>query len=43
MSEALNKELSNKGAMLQKIYDAKRAHKDWVKKADKLVNGLDGF
>jgi len=24
MSEALNKELSNKGAMLQKIYDAKK-------------------
>ena len=29
--------------MLQNIYDAKRAHKAWVNKADKLVNGLDGY
>lgn len=43
MSEMLTKELSNKGIMLQKIYNAKRAHKEWVKKADKLVNGLDGY
>jgi len=43
MSETLNKEVSNKGVMLQKIYDAKRAHKEWVNKANKLVNGLDGY
>ena len=37
------KELSTKASILQHIYDATRAHKEWVKKADKLVNGLDGF
>jgi len=39
----MNKDLSNKGAILQNIYNAKRAHKDWVNKAEKLVNGLDGY
>ena len=29
--------------MIQHIYDAKRAHQDWVKKADRLVNGLNGY
>jgi len=43
MSEQLNREVSNKAAMLQNIYAAKRAHKDWVRKADRLVNGLDGY
>lgn len=43
MSEALKRDLSNKGIMLQNIYNAKRAHKEWVKKADRLVNGLDGY
>ena len=43
MSEQLNKEVSNKASMLQNIYDAKRAHKEWVRKADRLVNGLDGY
>jgi hypothetical protein len=43
MSEKLTKEVSNKATMLQNIYDAKRAHKEWVKKADRLVNGLDGY
>jgi hypothetical protein len=43
MSEKLNKEVSNKATMLQNIYDAKRAHKEWVRKADRLVNGLDGY
>jgi hypothetical protein len=37
------KELSTKASILQHIYTAKRAHKEWVRKADKLVNGLDGF
>ena len=37
------KELSTKASILQRIYDATRAHKDWVRKADKLVNGLNGF
>ena len=43
MSEKLTKEVSNKATMLQNIYDAKRAHKEWVRKADRLVNGLDGY
>ncbi len=43
MSATLTKELSNKAYMLQNIYVAKRAHKEWVRKADKLVNGLDGY
>ena len=43
MSEQLNKELSNRASMLQNIYDAKRAHKEWVRKADRLVHGLDGY
>jgi hypothetical protein len=43
MSQSLTKELSNKASMLQNIYDAKRAHKEWVRKADRLVNGLDGY
>lgn len=43
MSKLLNKELSSKATMLQNIYDAKRAHKEWVRKADRLVNGLDGY
>lgn len=43
MSEQLNKEVSSKATMLQYIYDAKRAHKEWVRKADRLVNGLDGY
>jgi len=43
MSEQLNQEVSNKSSMLQNIYDAKRAHKEWVRRADRLVNGLDGY
>jgi len=43
MSELLKKEVSSKAAMLQNIYNAKRAHKEWVKRAEKLVNGYDGF
>jgi len=39
----MDKEISNKATMLQNIYDAKRAHKEWVRKADRLVNGLDGY
>ena len=43
MSEHLTKEVSNKANMLQNIYNAKHAHKEWVRKADRLVNGLDGY
>ena len=43
MTTPLNKELSNKASILQNIYIAKRAHKEWVRKADRLVNGLDGY
>ena len=43
MNELLNKSVSSKASLLQHIYDAKRAHKEWVKKADRLVNGLDGY
>ena len=43
MSELLKKEVSSKSIMLQNIYNAKRAHKEWVRKAEKLVNGYDGF
>jgi hypothetical protein len=35
--------LSSKASILQHISDARMAHKDWVTKAEKLVNGLDGF
>ena len=42
-NETLHKEVSNKGVMLQKIYDAKRAHKEWVNRADKLVNGIHSY
>jgi hypothetical protein len=41
MSAMIQKQLTNKSDILQKIYDAKRAHIAWVKKIDKLVNGLD--
>jgi len=37
------RDISNKAIMLQKIYDAKRAHKEWVNKADKLVNGIHSY
>ena len=37
------KELSTKASILQHIYAAKHAHLSWVKKADRLVNGLDGY
>ena len=43
MSAIINKELTSKAVLLQNVYDAKRAHKEWVRKADRLVNGLDGF
>lgn len=43
MGALINKELTNKAVMLQNVYDAKRAHKEWVRKADRLVNGLNGF
>jgi hypothetical protein len=43
MSAVIQKELTNKSVMLQNINNAKRAHIAWVKKADKLVNGLDGY
>jgi len=33
----------NKSIILKQIWDARRAHKEWVKKADRLVNGIDGF
>jgi hypothetical protein len=33
----------SKATILQAIYDAKRAHKAWVRKADRLVNGLNGY
>jgi len=36
-------ELSTKASILQHIYAAKHAHLSWVKKADRLVNGLDGY
>ena len=29
--------------MIQQIQDAKLSHKNWVKKADQLVNGLNGY
>lgn len=35
--------ISNKAHILQSIYNAKRAHKEWVKRADKLVNGYNGY
>jgi hypothetical protein len=43
MSTFTQKELTNKSDIVQNIYNAKRAHQSWVKKADKLVNGLDGY
>ena len=43
MSSLIKKEVSNKATMLQNIYNAKRAHQEWVRKADRLVNGLDGY
>jgi len=43
MSKAAKSKISNKAAMLTAIYDAKRAHKEWVRKADRLVHGLDGY
>lgn len=36
-------ELTTKASILQHIYNAKRAHQEWVRKADRLVNGLDGY
>jgi|GEM_PF-2535875 hypothetical protein len=33
----------NKAAMIQSIQDIKRSDKTWVKKADWLVNGIDGI
>ena len=35
-------QIASKASMLQYIYDAKRAHKNWIRKADQLVNGLEG-
>jgi hypothetical protein len=35
--------LSTKASILQHLYDAKYAHKDWVKKAERLVKGLNGY
>jgi len=32
-----------KSDILQHIYDARRAHQAWVKKAEKLVNGIHGY
>ena len=43
MSAPLQKELTNKAIMLQNLYNAKRAHKAWINKVDKLVNGIDGY
>lgn len=43
MSKLVSQKISNKASILQNIYDAKRAHKEWVRKADRLVNGLDGY
>jgi len=39
----VNKKLANKASMIQQIQDAKLSHKNWVKKADRLVNGLNGY
>jgi hypothetical protein len=36
-------ELANKSILLYQIHNARRAHQEWVKKAEKLVNGLDGY
>jgi hypothetical protein len=36
-------ELSTKASILQHIFEAKQAHKEWVKRADRLVNGLNGY
>jgi len=33
----------DKASILKQIWDARRAHKEWVKKADRLVNGINGF
>lgn len=33
----------HKSIILKQIWDARRAHKEWVKRADRLVNGIDGF
>jgi len=37
------KELSTKASILQHIYTAKLAHQSWIKKVERLVNGLDGY
>ena len=36
-------ELSTKSSILQHIFEAKNAHKSWVRKADMLVSGLNGY
>ena len=43
MAEVSNNQLTNKSLMLQNIYDARRSHKEWVIKVDKLVNGINGY
>jgi hypothetical protein len=37
------KSLATKASILQHLHDAKYAHKDWVKKAERLVHGLNGY
>jgi len=38
----MGKEL-DKASILKQIWDARRAHKEWVRRADRLVNGINGF
>lgn len=37
------KELTTKASILQHIFDATKAHKEWVRKAERLVHGLNGY
>lgn len=37
------KELTTKASILQHIYDATKAHKEWVRKTERLVFGLNGY
>jgi hypothetical protein len=43
MRPDIKRNLSNKAIMLQHVFDARRAHKEWVNKATKLVYGMDGY
>jgi len=37
------REMSSKASILQRIENATRAHRTWIKHVDRLVNGIDGF